>query len=164
MFRAVQKPTRNTELRNFLTTPDASQLWEVSRSWNLHLTCTDIQQTKTITLVKESEVLTTFPAHCTLLNITVLTILRNLLMNHWNSLSLFLFCGAVIPFRVVASPYRLRDHTLRHATLGRTPVDGDQHDPDTSTLQHTLKKRQISIPRWKWNPQSQQASGRSPMP
>jgi hypothetical protein len=51
-------------------------------------------------------------------------------MNHLTSLSLF--CGAVIPFRFIASPYRLRDHTLRHATLGGTPVNGDQHDPDTT--------------------------------
>ena len=47
---------------------------------------------KTITLVKESEVLATYPAYYTLLYIRVLTILRNLLMNHWWPPHFFLWC------------------------------------------------------------------------
>lgn len=77
MFRVAQKPTSSTELPHLLTTP--RNLTKSEQKFNVYRPATR----KTITLVKESEILATYPAYYTLLYIGVLTILRNLLINHW---------------------------------------------------------------------------------
>ena len=54
------------------------------------------------------------------------------------------------------------DHTQRRSTVGRTPLDEwSAHRRDLYLTTHDTHKRQISMPRWDSNPQSQQASGPS---
>ena len=113
---------------------------------------------KTITLVKESEVLATCPAHWTLLYIRVLTILRNLLMNHWRPphfVALWPHFGSWPPITGIAITI------TEQATLGRTRLDEWSARTDTSTWQYiTLTKDRHPRPRRKSNKQSQQASSR----
>ena len=52
-------------------------------------------------------------------------------------------------------------HTHTPTTFGRTPLDSDQPNAETSTWQHTtLRRDRHPCPRQDSNPQSQQASGR----
>jgi hypothetical protein len=77
-------------------------------------------------------------------------------------------CGAWTRFRVMASPYATsRSHSDTPHSV-RLLSTSDQLDAETSTWQHTThirqKERETSMPRRDSNPQSQQASGRRPMP
>ena len=58
------------------------------------------------------------------------------------------------------------DHTQRHTTVGRTPLDEwSARRRDLYLTSHNTHNRQASIPpRWDSNPRSQQASGRRPTP
>jgi hypothetical protein len=51
---------------------------------------------------------------------------------------------------------RLHDHTFRHTTLGRTPLDkGPARRRDLYLTTHNTHNRQTSMSRWDSNPQSQ---------
>ena len=53
----------------------------------------------------------------------------------------------------------------RSHTVGRTPLDEWSARPrDLYLTTHNTHNRQTSMPRWDWNPQSQQVSGRRPTP
>jgi hypothetical protein len=55
--------------------------------------------------------------------------------------------------------------TLRHTSLGRTPLDEwSARRRDLYLIPHDTHKRQTSIPQRDSNPQSQQANGRRPTP
>ena len=57
------------------------------------------------------------------------------------------------------------DHTQRHTTVGRTPLDEWSVLAEISTWQHTtLTTDKHLCPWWDSNPRSQQASGRRPTP
>jgi hypothetical protein len=59
---------------------------------------------------------------------------------------------------------RFHDHTLRHTTLDRTPLDeGPARRRDLYLTTHNTHNRH-PCPRWDSNPQSQQASGCTPTP
>jgi len=63
------------------------------------------------------------------------------------------------------SPYRGFMITLRHTTLGRTPLDEWWSNAETSTWQHTTPTRdKHPYPRRDSNPQPPQPSGRRPTP
>ena len=77
--------------------------------------------------------------------------------------TLILFCiwfsffnGSTAPWRPRPPHFsRLHDHTFRHTTLGRTPLDeGPARHRDLYMTTHNTHKTRDS------NPQSQQASGR----
>ena len=56
------------------------------------------------------------------------------------------------------------DHTERHTTVGRTPLDeGSARRRDLYLTTHNTHNRH-PCPRWDSNPRSQQASGRRPTP
>ena len=57
------------------------------------------------------------------------------------------------------------DHTQRHTTVGRTPLDEwSARRRDLYLTTHNTHNRETSIPRWDSNPRSQQESGRRPTP
>jgi hypothetical protein len=86
---------------------------------------------------------------------------------------LFVF-GTTAPQWAKASSFtRFLDHTQQRTTVGKTPVEEwsvcrrDLYlttHTHTHTHTHKTQNRQTSMPRWELNPQSQQASGRKPMP
>ena len=56
-----------------------------------------------------------------------------------------------------------RSHSIGHTTLGRIPLDeSSARSRDLCLTTRNTRKRQISMPRWDSNPQSQQACGRRP--
>jgi len=60
---------------------------------------------------------------------------------------------------------RFLDHTQRRTTGSKTPLDEwSASRRDLYLTTHDTHNRQISMPRWDSNPQSQQASGRRPTP
>jgi len=70
------------------------------------------------------------------------------------------------PTRIMAPPFLMfLDHTKRRTTVGRTPLDEwSARRRDLYLKTHNTHNTQISMPRRDSNPQSQQASGRRPMP
>jgi len=79
---------------------------------------------------------------------------------------LFLVCfWRDSPQWIMASSFtRFLDHTQWRTTIGKTPLDewsGRRKDLYLTT--HNTHDKHPS-PRWDWNPQSQQASGRRPTP
>ena len=67
--------------------------------------------------------------------------------------------GATAPSGSGPPHYRGLAITLRHTTLDRTPLDGDQPNAKASTSQHTTPRDRYQCPRWDLNPQSQHAIG-----
>jgi len=74
-------------------------------------------------------------------------------------------CIFTAQLRALASLFlRFLDHTWRCATVGRTPLDEwSIHCRDLYLMTHNTHNKR-PCPRWDLNPQSQQASGRRPMP
>ena len=64
------------------------------------------------------------------------------------------------PMRVMASSFlRFLDHTQRHTTVGRTPLDEwSARRRDLYLTTHNTHNRQTFMPRWDSNPRSQQAN------
>ena len=73
--------------------------------------------------------------------------------------------GAIAPSGLWLPHYRGLTITLRHTTLCMTPLDRwSARRRDLYLATHNAHKRQTSMHRRDSNPQSQQASGRKPMP
>jgi hypothetical protein len=76
---------------------------------------------------------------------------------------LFFYHDAKTPSGPRPPHYRGFMFTLRHTTLGRTPVDeSSARRTDLYLTIHNTHKRETSMPRRDSNPQSQQSSGRRP--
>ena len=105
-------------------------------------------------------------SHCSfslLLEKTLLTFSTVLSFCYLPGHYFFSLYDSTSPSRTGPSHYRGPTVTLRHATLGITPVIqwlGGSRDLYVTT--HNTYKRQISMPRRDSNPHSQQANGRRP--
>jgi len=87
----------------------------------------------------------------------------------WISISCKFFFfrgGAQSPQWAMASSFtRFLDHTQRHTTVCRTPLDEwSARHRDLYLTTHNTHNRHTSMLRWDSNPQSQQASGRRHTP
>ena len=77
----------------------------------------------------------------------------------------FFYHGAAVPSGSRPLHYRGFTVTLRHATVGRTPLDEQSaRRRDLYLTTHNTHKRKHPCPRRNSNPQSHHASGRSPTP
>jgi hypothetical protein len=76
----------------------------------------------------------------------------------------FFFYGSTAPSGPGSPHYRGFTITLRHTTLGRTPLEWPARRKDLYLTTHNIHKRQTAMPPWDSNPQSQQAGGRRPKP
>jgi hypothetical protein len=76
-----------------------------------------------------------------------------------------LYFYATAPQWAKASSFtRFLDQNQRRTIVGRSPLDELSARRRDLYLTYNIHYRQISMPRWDSNPQSQQASGKRPTP
>ena len=79
--------------------------------------------------------------------------------------SLWFFLWRCGPTLAMTSSFTKFLDDTRRTTVGRNPLDEwSVYRRDLYLTTHNTHNRQTSMPRWDSNPQSQQASGRSPTP